>query len=282
METILRTKELTKRYHKVWAVDHVTLSIQKGDIFGFVGANGAGKTTFMRMVCGLIRPTEGELELFGASSPKELQSMRRRMGALIEHPALYANMTALQNLDVQRRYLGMDFGGQPKKALREILELVGLAEAADKKAGRFSLGMRQRLGLAMALVGDPEFIILDEPTIGLDPIGVMELRRLVLKLNQERKMTILFSSHNLAEMAQIATKYGFLDRGRLLEVISGEKIGRVCQERGINLENYFVELLLEHRGAERRGAGDNGNGWGPGGSAAGSSAGTVGTEAEGK
>lgn len=251
METVLRTTGLTKRYRRVCAVDQVTLSIERGDIFGFVGANGAGKTTFMRMVCGLIRPTEGELELFGESSPEEQQRMRRRMGALIEHPAVYANMTALQNLDVQRRYLDMDFGGEPKKALTELLELVGLARAGDKKAGKFSLGMRQRLGLAMALVGNPEFVILDEPTIGLDPIGVMELRELVLKLNHERHMTILFSSHNLAEMAQIATKYGFLDRGRLLEVIDAKEIGRICQDRGINLETYFVELLLERRQGEK-------------------------------
>lgn len=247
METILKTTELTKQYRRVCAVDHVTLSIKKGDIFGFVGANGAGKTTFMRMVCGLICPTAGELELFGASSPMELQKMRRRMGALIEHPAIYTNMTALQNLDVQSRYLDMDFGKESKKALTELLELVGLAEARDKKAGKFSLGMRQRLGLAMALVGDPEFIILDEPTIGLDPIGVMELRELVLKLNRERGMTVLFSSHNLAEMAHIATKYGFLDKGRLLEVTDAEKVKQICQDRGINLESYFVELLLERR-----------------------------------
>ena len=182
-------------------MDKASLSIDSGDIFGFVGANGAGKTTFMRMVCGLIQPTDGSLELFGAASAKELQEKRKKMGALIEHPAVYTNMSALQNLDIQRRYLDMDFGKDPKKPLTELLELVGLADVKDRKAGKFSLGMRQRLGLAMAMVGNPEFIILDEPNIGLDPIGVMELRELVLKLNRERKMTILFSSHNLAEMA---------------------------------------------------------------------------------
>lgn len=252
METILKTTDLTKQYRSVCAVNHVSLSIERGDIFGFVGANGAGKTTFMRMVCGLIRPTGGELELFGESAPRELQRMRRRMGALIEHPAVYANMSALQNLDVQSRYLEMDFGKDPKKALTELLELVGLADVKDRKAGKFSLGMRQRLGIAMALVGNPEFIILDEPTIGLDPIGVMELRELVLRLNQERRMTILFSSHNLAEMAQIATRYGFLDKGRLLEVIGAEEVGQICRSRGINLETYFVELLLKQRKAEQK------------------------------
>lgn len=250
METVLRASGLTKKYRGVCAVDHVSLSIRKGDILGFVGANGAGKTTFMRMACGLIRPTEGKLELFGAGTGPELQRMRRRMGALIEHPAVYANMTALQNLDVQRRYLDMNFGKNPKKALTELLELVGLAEARDKKAGKLSLGMRQRLGLAMALVGDPEFIILDEPAIGLDPIGVMELRELLLKLNRERRLTVLFSSHNLAEMAHIATRYGFLDRGRLLKEATAEEVRKACGERGIDLETYFVELLLNGRKAE--------------------------------
>ena len=253
METIVKTTGLTKKYHSVCALDHVTLSINRGDIFGFVGANGAGKTTFMRMVCGLIKPTQGTLELFGAVSKKELQEKRKKMGALIEHPAVYANMSALQNLDVQRRYLDRDLGRQPKQKLMELLDLVGLAEVKDRKAGKFSLGMRQRLGLAIALVGDPEFIILDGPTIGLDPLGVMELRQLVLKLNQERNMTILFSSHNLAEMAQVATRYGFLHKGKLLEVISAQEAGAACQERGINLETYFVELLLSQREAERHG-----------------------------
>lgn len=253
METILKTTDLTKQYRSVCAVDHVSLSINRGDIFGFVGANGAGKTTFMRMVCGLIWPTAGQLELFGAVSGKEQQEMRKKMGALIEHPAVYTNMTALQNLDVQSRYLDMDLGKNPKKALAELLELVGLADVKDRKAGKFSLGMRQRLGLAMALVGNPEFIILDEPTIGLDPIGVMELRELVLKLNHERNMTILFSSHNLAEMAQIATRYGFLHKGKLLEVISAKEVEQLCQSRGINLETYFVELLLKQREVEKNG-----------------------------
>lgn len=253
METILKATDLTKKYGKVYAVDHISMSINRGDIFGFVGANGAGKTTFMRMVCGLIQPTEGQLELFGVTSPKKLQEKRKKMGALIEHPAVYTNMSALQNLDVQRRYLDMDFGKNPKKTLIELLELVGLADVKDRKAGKFSLGMRQRLGLAMALVGNPEFIILDEPTIGLDPIGVVELRELVLKLNRERNITILFSSHNLAEMAQIATRYGFLDKGKLLEVISAEEVGQICQEKGINLETYFVDLLLKQREVEKNG-----------------------------
>lgn len=247
MECVLRTQELTKKYGKNLAVDKVSLTIEKGDIFGFIGANGAGKTTFMRMVCGLIYPTGGSMELFGVSSTKELPKARRKMGALIEHPAVYPHMSALQNLEIQMRYLDVDFGKDPREPLMEILDLVGLADVAGKKASKFSLGMRQRLGLAIALVGSPEFLILDEPTIGLDPIGVMELRELILKLNRERDITILFSSHNLAEMAHIATKYGFLNKGRLLEVISSEEVKDVCAKKGIDLETYFVELLQKNR-----------------------------------
>lgn len=205
-------------------------------------------------ICALVRPTGGEMKLFGASSEKELQQKRRKMGALIEHPAIYTNLSAYQNLDIQRRYLDMDSGKdskEVKKTLTELLDLVGLADVGDRKAGKFSLGMRQRLGIAIALVGQPEFLILDEPTIGLDPIGVMELRELVHRLNREREITILFSSHNLAELAQIATRYGFLHKGKLLEVVSAEEVGQICRDRGINLETYFVELLLKAQGGRK-------------------------------
>ena len=245
METILKTEGLTKQYRKVCAVDHVSLTIEKGDIFGFIGENGAGKTTFMRMVCGLIRSTDGTLELFGKTSEKELPQVRKKMGALIEHPAVYIGMSAMENLEVQRRYLDMDFGQNPKEELLKLLDLVGLKDVKDRKAGKFSLGMRQRLGLALALVGNPEFLILDEPTIGLDPIGVMELRELILRLNHERHITILFSSHNLAEMAQIATRYGFLHKGKLLELITADQVKQACEEKGMTLESYFVDLLLK-------------------------------------
>ena len=253
METILKTENLTKQYRRVCAVDRVSLTIEKGDIFGFIGENGAGKTTFMRMICGLIRPTGGTLELFGRTSEKELPQMRKKMGALIEHPAVYTGMSAMENLEVQRRYLDTDFDDNPKGALMELLELVGLKDVKDRKAGKFSLGMRQRLGLAIALVGNPEFLILDEPTIGLDPIGVIELRELILKLNHEKHITILFSSHNLAEMAQIATRYGFLHKGKLLELISAEKVKQTCEDKGMTLESYFVELLLGSREGNRHG-----------------------------
>lgn len=196
---ILTTRDLTKRYHKDLAVDQVSVSVKSGDIYGFIGENGAGKTTFMRMICGLAKPSAGELELYGVSGKKDLQKARKNMGALIENPAVYPNMTAMENLEMQRRYLGIR-RKDSERMLKDLLELVGLADAGRKKARNFSLGMKQRLGLAIALTGNPGFLILDEPTIGLDPVGKAELRNLLLKLNQEKRLTIFFSSHDLSEM----------------------------------------------------------------------------------
>lgn len=198
-EILLKTEGLTKTYQGACAVDHVAMEIRKGDIYGFIGVNGAGKTTFMKMVCGLTAPREGSMALFGASGGAPLRMARRKIGALIEHPAFYPNMTALENLEVQGRYLDMDLGKNHRQAILDLLEQVGLPDTGRKRAGAFSLGMKQRLGLAIALIGNPELLILDEPTIGLDPVGVVELRELLLKLNRERNLTIFFSSHNLSE-----------------------------------------------------------------------------------
>ena len=212
METIVKTTGLTKKYHSVCALDHVTLSINRGDIFGFVGANGAGKTTFMRMVCGLIKPTQGTLELFGAVSKKELQEKRKKMGALIEHPAVYANMSALQNLDVQRRYLDRDLGRQPKQKLMELLDLVGLAEVKDRKAGKFSLGMRQRLGLARAFLHDAPFLLLDEPPSNLDSLNEAVILK-SLREGQDGK-TVLLVSHRQSTMRVADAVYSVEDLSR--------------------------------------------------------------------
>ena len=250
MEYVLETNAIGKSYGHFKALSALSMHVPKGSIYGFVGKNGAGKTTLIRLICGLQDPSSGSYTLYGIrNDEKEIISSRRRLGAIVETPSIYMNMTAEENMKQQYRILGIP----SLDGIRDTLKLVNLADTGKKKAGNFSLGMRQRLGLAIALVGDPEFIILDEPTIGLDPLGVMELRQLVLKLNQERNMTILFSSHNLAEMAQVATRYGFLHKGKLLEVISAQEAGAACQERGINLETYFVELLLSQREAERHG-----------------------------
>ncbi len=250
-EDILTTRNLTKKYHRELAVDQVSMSIKRGDIYGFIGENGAGKTTFMRMVCGLARPSEGELELYGVSGQKELQKARKNMGALIENPAVYPNMTALENLEVQRRYLGIR-RNDSEEMLKELLELVGLGDVGKKKARDFSLGMKQRLGLAIALTGNPRFIILDEPTIGLDPVGKAELRTLLLKLNQEKELTILFSSHDLSEMQRLATRYGFLHKGKLIKELTAQELEQECSAQGIDVEQYFLNLILKAGGAGKK------------------------------
>ncbi len=248
-EDILVTRNLTKKYRKELAVDKV--SIRSGDIYGFIGENGAGKSTYMRMVCGLAKPTEGEVELYGVSGKKGLQKARKNMGALIENPAVYPNMTALENLEVQRRYLGIG-RKDSENMLKELLELVGLTDVGRKKARDFSLGMKQRLGLAIALTGNPGFIILDEPTIGLDPVGKAELRNLLLKLNKEKGLTIFFSSHDLSEMQRLATRYGFLHRGRLIKELTAQELEQDCSIQGIDVEQYFLNLILKAGGEGKK------------------------------
>ena len=250
-EDILTTRDLTKKYRKELAVDQVSMSIKRGDIYGFIGENGAGKTTFMRMVCGLARPSAGELKLYGVSGKRELQKARKNMGALIENPAVYPNMTAMENLEVQRRYLGIG-RKDSEEMLKELLELVGLADAGRKKARNFSLGMKQRLGLAIALTGNPGFIILDEPTIGLDLVGKSELRNLLLKLNREKGLTIFFSSHDLSEMQRLATRYGFLHRGRLIKELTAQELEQECGAQGIDAEQYFLNLILNAGGEGKK------------------------------
>ena len=240
-ENILQTVGLTKKYRQQLAVDHVSMEIRKGDIYGFIGRNGAGKTTFMRMICGLARPNDGHLMLFGETGESNLQNSRKKIGSLIEQPALYQHMSVLQNLEIQQRYLGIH-SKHARDELEELMELVGLDGVGHKKAGKLSQGMKQRLGLAIALMGEPAFLILDEPYNGLDPIGVAELRTLLNKLNREKQMTILFSSHILSEMEQLATRYGFIYKGRLIRELSAQELGKECEEKGMNLEEYFIHL----------------------------------------
>lgn len=220
MDYVLQTKELTKIYSNISVVDNVSLNVKKGEIYGFVGKNGAGKTTFIRLILGLAKQTSGSFTLL---SSNDLNRARKKIGSLIENPALYTNMTARQNLDIYCTMLNVD-----KKCIDEILQTVGLADTGRKKARDFSLGMKQRLGIAMALVGDPEFIILDEPINGLDPTGIIDVRELILKLNRDYGKTIFISSHILGELEKTATCYGIISRGKLIEEITKEELNKQC------------------------------------------------------
>lgn len=223
MEYVLTTEALCKSYRHFKALDGFAMHVPRGSVYGFVGRNGAGKTTLIRLICGLQRPTGGAYVLYGKRhTEKEIAQARRRMAAIVETPAIYLNMTARDNLRQQYHMLGLpSFEG-----MDEILELVGLSDAAGKRAGKFSLGMKQRLGIAVALVGDPDFLVLDEPMNGLDPQGIVEIRELILRLNRERQITVLISSHILDELSRVATYYGFIDSGRMVKEISADEMER--------------------------------------------------------
>lgn len=227
MEYILQTHGLTKKYKHFQALNALNLNIPKGSIYGLVGKNGAGKTTLIRLICGLQAPTSGDFTLYGkVSTDKDIASARRRMGAVVETPSIYLDMTATENLKMQMLVLGLpSFDGIP-----ELLHLVGLGDTGSKKAKNFSLGMKQRLGIAIALVGDPDFLILDEPTNGLDPQGIIEIRELLLRLNKERQITILISSHILDELSRLATHYGIMDHGHMVKELSAEELDAACRK----------------------------------------------------
>lgn len=241
MDYVLKTDNLTKTYQKNRVVNHVSMHVKQGDIYGFIGRNGAGKTTFMRMVAGLAAPTEGTLELFGS---EELERQRKRIGTLIESPGIYPNMTARDNLEVIRR----SFGIADKHAVGDMLEFVGLLDAGKKKVKNFSMGMKQRLGIGISLLRNPDFLILDEPINGLDPAGIKEVRELLLKLNREKGITILISSHILGELSKIATRYGIIRDGSLeqeFDAVELEERCRRCQKLVVNDAAYAARILEE-------------------------------------
>jgi len=224
-ETVFQTSGLSKKYGGFYALNKVDMRIKKGDIYGFVGENGAGKTTLIRILAGTAFKTDGEISHFGVRDADKIHKMRRRIGGIIENPAVYPNLSAEDNLEIVRLQLGIS----DKACIRDILDIVGLSDTGRKKAKNFSLGMRQRLGLAISLIGDPEFLVLDEPVNGLDPAGIVEFRNLIKKLNIERGITILISSHILSELYQLATCYGFIHKGQMLEQITLEELDDKCK-----------------------------------------------------
>ncbi len=226
MEYVLKTNGLTKSYKNFQALNGLSMHIPKGSIYGFIGKNGAGKTTLIRLICGLQQQDEGEYTLYeNLNHDPSIIESRRRMGAIIETPSIYLDLSAKENLIQQAKILGLP----SLDGLEEILRFVGLNDTGKKKAKHFSLGMRQRLGIAIALVGRPDFIVLDEPINGLDPQGIVEIRELILKLNKEQQITVLISSHFLDELSKLATHYGFIERGRIIKEISAKELELACR-----------------------------------------------------
>lgn len=229
-EVIVETKNLTKKYKHNTALNNINLKLEKGKVYGFIGKNGAGKTTFIRMITGLAFPTSGELSLFGNSREKELQEARRKIGALVEGPSLYPFMSAKENLKTQQIQLGKE----DEREIDELLELVGLSGVGNKKARNFSLGMKQRLGIAMSLIGNPDFLIWDEPINGLDPEGIKEIRILIDDLNKKGK-TLLISSHILGELENTATDFIIIDKGNIIENISKDEL--------LNKRREYIDIV---------------------------------------
>lgn len=227
MEYIFTAHGLSKSYRHFKALNGLSMNVPKGAIYGLVGKNGAGKTTLIRLITGLQEPTQGRYCLYGTQNDeKEITQARRRIGAVVETPSIYGELTAVENIKEQYRVLGLpSFEG-----IDDILKLVGLENTGKKKAKNFSLGMKQRLGIAIALCGDPDLLILDEPINGLDPQGIVEMRELILKLNQDGQITVIISSHILDELSRLATHYGFIDGGRMVREISAEDLDAACRK----------------------------------------------------
>ena len=227
MEYVLKTTGLCKSYRRYKVLNGLTMNVPKGAIYGFVGKNGAGKTTLIRLICGLQEPSGGEYTLYGTKhTDSKITKARRRIGAVVETPSIYPDMSAKDNLRLQYRTLGLpNFDG-----LDDILKMVGLEQTGKKKAKNFSLGMRQRLGIAVALCGSPDLLVLDEPVNGLDPQGIVEIRELILKLNREKNITVLISSHILDELSKLATHYGFIDGGKIIREMSADELDALCRK----------------------------------------------------
>ncbi len=223
MENVLKTTDIVKKYGTKTVLDKINMNINKGDIYGFIGKNGAGKTTFMRVVLSLTKANSGEVQFFGN---EKIENIGLKVGSLIESPGLYKNASAYENL----KRFSILYGADDSK-INEILETVGLGNTGKRKVKNFSLGMKQRLGIAVALLGDPEFLLLDEPINGLDPEGIKDIRNVIVKLNKEKNITFLISSHLLDELSKVVTKYGIINEGVLIEEIEAKKLKDKCKNK---------------------------------------------------
>lgn len=245
MDAVIETRGLTKRYGGFAALDDVSISVRRGEIFGLVGDNGAGKSTLFKLLCGLAFPTEGEMRLFGAHERGEVERQRARIGCIIESPGFYPQLSIEKNLECCRIQKGVP----GKDAVARLLDAVELGHAKSRRCKDLSMGMKQRLGLAMALMGEPEVLVLDEPVNGLDPSGIAEIRALLQRLNREKGITVVLSSHNLPELEQLATEYAFLRQGRLMEQVSAEQLQARCADcidiAVSDAERYLVLLERE-------------------------------------
>lgn len=244
-EYLIQTHQLCKKYKDRYAVDHIDLHVKEKEIYGFIGRNGAGKSTTMKMICGLVQPSEGEIQLFGKSRMDAIS--RKRIGALIENAGVYPNMNARDNVMMKAKLIGI----LEESIVDEVLEVVHLKDTGKKKVKDFSMGMKQRLGIAMALLGNPDVLLLDEPTNGLDPEGTKEIRETLLRLHEEKGMTMIISSHNLGELYKLATCYGIIKDGRLIQEITRLELKKRCQDyvhiqvddpakASVVIERYFL------------------------------------------
>lgn len=238
-KVILQTKNLTERFGSFTALDKVNITLYEKHIYGFIGENGAGKSTLMRILTGLLYPTEGSISLFGKEKEKEIEKMRRLTGSVIEAPAVYESYSAWQNLELQRILTG----NPDKSVCDEMLKLVDLAEVRDKKVRKFSMGMKQRLSIALALVGRPRILILDEPINGLDPKNIAALREVLKKLKKEQNMTIFISSHILNELYQLATDYIIIHKGKIIDMLTAQELEEKCRKY-IRIKTEHVPLCL--------------------------------------
>lgn len=223
---VLQTENLTKKYGAYTVLNNVSISLEKKHIYGFIGENGAGKSTFMKIITGLTYPTSGTYSIMGKESSREREKMRRYIGSMIEEPALYPNYTIIQNLELQRTLVG----NPDKSANDKVLEMVGLSDVKNKKVHTLSMGMKQRLSIAMALIGNPQILILDEPINGLDPKNIVALRTLLQKLNEEKNITIFISSHILSELYLLATDYIFIHKGKIIDVVTHDELEARCRK----------------------------------------------------